>query len=199
MGARVDAQSVHFGVLGNGSDSKMHMVRAHSAGHNPMKIGRLPASLPSLIHLAAQVRADKRGNDSRRDVRRSTDPFIPPADERSQLGAGQASLARIELSEGDREPVIDPSDHAIRARVFSRLSGWLQSGANPLAAASTQLVLLLVQTVTTAVRRAWRCPVNRRQTPLLGCGSQRPTNRKVGPGPIERSFRQNRPPSQRDV
>jgi hypothetical protein len=168
-------RSIHFGILGDGADGKMHVVRAHSADHHPMDIGRLPASLPRLIHLAAQVGADQRRNDSRRNAGRSTDPVGPPDGERGQLGAGEGSLARIEFLEGENEPILDPSHDAIRVGICSRLLRWLQSGADALAAASTQFVLPFVLPSPGAnryhageARTAMPCETEGLQTPRRG-------------------------------
>ena len=42
-------RSIRLGLLRNGADGELHMMRAHAAGHNAMNIGRLPTALPGLI------------------------------------------------------------------------------------------------------------------------------------------------------
>ncbi len=103
-------RSIVLGLLGNGDDCKLRVMRTRAAGHNPVEVGRLPTAIPCLVNLAAEVRADQGLDESLGDARRLTDPFCPPSGERSELGTGLISLANIELSEGADEPILDSSD-----------------------------------------------------------------------------------------
>ena len=140
-------RSIRFGFLGDGTDGEMHMIGAQAAGHNPTNIRRLPTALPCLMDLAALVRADQLGDKSRRDAWRSTCPFVPPADERSQLGSGLVPVPEIELFEDLDEHVLDPIIRLDRLGPCSGLRRRLQSGTDALAAASAQFVVPLIRSI----------------------------------------------------